>query len=197
METRRTYDNTLRRERATETRNRIISAGAELLHATSIRDWEGLTVSAVAAHAGVSDRTVFRHFGNERGLRDAVMGQLEEDAGVELADLRLGDLPQFAARVLEYVSSYPMASVPPLDPTLSAAQDRRRQALLWAVTGSAEDWSQQDCQVAAAILDLLSGVPSYERLLVDWGLDRDEAIRGVTWVMELVGEAVREGRPPH
>ena len=48
------------------------SPGSELLHRTSVRDWKKLTVRAVADRAGVNERTVYRYFGSERGLRDAV-----------------------------------------------------------------------------------------------------------------------------
>jgi AcrR family transcriptional regulator len=54
----RPYDGTLRRERAAETRERILDAGAELLHRSTVRDWKKLTVRAVAERAGVNERTI-------------------------------------------------------------------------------------------------------------------------------------------
>ena len=81
---RRSYDGTLRRQRAAETRARIIAAGSELLHGSSVRDWHGLTIRAVAEKAGVNERTVYRHFVNEQGLRDAVMHEVEGRFGIAL-----------------------------------------------------------------------------------------------------------------
>ena len=46
------------------------------------------------------------------------------------------------------------------------------------------------------MFDVLWSVASYERLVVDWQLDREQAIRGITWVIGLVEEAVRKGRRP-
>ena len=46
------------------------------------------------------------------------------------------------------------------------------------------------------MFDVLWAVGSYERLVTDWQLDRDEAIRAITWVVGLVEEAVRAGRRP-
>ena len=43
---RRRYDNTLRRQRADETRERIVAAGAELLHGFPIWNWRALTARA-------------------------------------------------------------------------------------------------------------------------------------------------------
>ena len=66
---RRRYDNTLRRERAARDPGaQIAAAGAELLRSSSIRDWRALTVRGVAERAGVNERTVYRHFANERAV---------------------------------------------------------------------------------------------------------------------------------
>jgi AcrR family transcriptional regulator len=193
---RRSYDSRLRLQRAAETRKRIVAAGAELLHGSPVRDWRALTVRAVAERAGVNERTVYRHFVNERGLRDAVMHRLEEGAGVNLAGLRTGDIAGAAARIFEHVSSYPLEPRPPLDPTLVQAGQRRRKALLEAVAGLTAGWTQADRVVAAAMFDVLWSVASYERLVVHWQFDRAQTIRGITWVIGLIEDAVREGRPP-
>jgi AcrR family transcriptional regulator len=193
---RRRYDNTLRRERAGQTRERIVAAGAELLRASSIRDWNALTIRSVAERAGVHERTVYRHFANERALRDAVMHRLEQDAGVDLAHMQLDDVADVAVRTLQYVSAYNMQPRPPLDPTLDEAKHRQHEALLAAVAHHATRWSPEDRRIAAAMLDVLWAVGSYERVVGDWDLDRDEAIRGITWVIGLVTESVRGNRAP-
>ena len=194
---RRRYDSTLRRQRAAETRDRIVAAGADLLRRSSIRDWRALTIRGVAERAGVNERTVYRHFGNERGLRDAVMHQLEQRARVDLASLRLDDIGEVSARTLEHVSRYPLAPRRRLDPTLTDADQRRRDALLRAVRAETESWADADRAAAAAMLDVLWSVASYDRLVSDWQLRHDEAVRGITWVIGLVEEAIRAGaRPP-
>jgi AcrR family transcriptional regulator len=193
---RRPYDGALRRLKAAETRERIVAAGSELLHNSPIRDWRALTIGAVAERAGVNQRTIYRHFGNERGLRDAVMHRLEEEAGIDLAGLRLEDVADVTARIFEQVSSYPLPPRAQLDPTLTAAGKRQRKALLAAVAARTAAWPEGDRVVAAAMFDLLWSVASYERLVVDWQLDRAGATRGITWVIGLVEEAVRSGRRP-
>ena len=193
---RRPYDGTLRRERAAETRTRIVAAGAELLRGSSIRDWHALTLRAVATHAGVAERTVYRHFANERVLRDAVMRRLEEEAGIDLAGMRLEDVADVTARIFAHVSSYPREPRPALDPTLSEAGERQRAALLAVVAAHTPRWRAADRQTVAALFDVLWSVASYERLVADWRLDRDQAIRGITWVVRLVEEALRDGRRP-
>lgn len=193
---RRRYDSPLRREQANATRDRIVEAACDLLADSSIRDWQGITVRAVAARAEVSERTVFRHFGNERGLRDAVMRRLEDQAGIDLENLRLGDLPKVIGRVVEEIAAHPLEPRGPLDPTLSEVSRRQHAALLAAVAAVAEGWPEEDRTVAAAVLDVLWGVATYERLAGDWDLDPDRAVAGITWVATLVEEAVRDGRRP-
>jgi AcrR family transcriptional regulator len=193
---RRAYDNTRRREGAAQTRERIVAAAAELLQATSIRDWRAVTIGAVAERAGVNTRTVYRHFANERALRDAVMVRLEQASGIDLASMRLDDIAEVTERIFRHVSAYPMAERPPLDPTLREANRRQHDALLAAVEERATGWPAGDRKVAAAVFDICWAVGSYERLVVDWELAPDDAIRALTWVVNLVESAVRDGRGP-
>jgi AcrR family transcriptional regulator len=187
---RRQYDSTLRRQRAGETRARIIAAGSELLHGSSVRDWHGLTIRSVAEKAGVNERTVYRHFVNEQGLHDAVMHEFEEEAGIDLGGMQLEDVADVTARIFTHVSSYPRDARQPLDPTLLDAKQRQHEALLAAVAARAGAWSEKDRTLAAAALDVLWGVASYERMVVDWQMDPAEAIRGVGWVIELIRQAI-------
>jgi len=193
---RRRYDSPLRRQRAAETRERIIDAGAELLHEFPVWDWNALTVRGVAKRAGVNERTVYRHFENERELREAVLARHQRDAGVDLEGLDLGELREITTRILEYVSTFPVEPRAPRDPTLTEAGKRNRAALLSAVAAETSGWKPRDRDLAAAMLDVLWSVAAYERLVADWKLDPEEAIRGVTWVMGLVEDAIRKDRPP-
>jgi AcrR family transcriptional regulator len=192
----RPYDNTLRRTRAAETRERMVSAGCELLQRSSIRDWKELTIRAVAERAGVNDSTVFRHFGSERGLKDAVMHRLEQQAGIDLDQLALDDVADVATRIFDTVSSHPVDSRDPLDSTLAEAGRRQREALQRAVAPFTSEWSEPDRAMAAAMLDVLWGVGVYEHLAVDWQLDHASAVSGITWVIELINTAIREGDRP-
>jgi AcrR family transcriptional regulator len=193
---RRGYESPLRRQRTAETRERIAAAGCELLRGSSIRDWHELTIRAVAERAGVNERTVYRHFSNERGLRDEVMRRLEQQAGIDLAGLRLEDVVDVTARIHGSVAAHPLEPRPPLDPTLTATGRRQREALSRAVAAHGEEWTAADRRVAAAMLDVLWSVAAYERLAVDWDLDRDTAIGGITWVVGLIEAAIRDGRGP-
>ena len=196
MSERRPYNSPLRRQRAAETRERIVAAGSELVHGFERWDWRGLTVRAVAQRAEVSERTVYRHFADERELRDAVMARLHEEAGVELDGVTLDDFGALTARVFEYLASFAVSPRPLRDPTFAAADEQRRGALLAAVEPSAPDWSPGDQAIVAAVLDVLWTVPTYERLRTAWELDADQAARAAAWVVGLVEQAIHDGRRP-
>lgn len=193
---RRRYDNTLRRERAGQTRERIVASAVELLHESSIRDWRAVTVRAVAERARVNERTVFRHFANERALRDAVMHRLEQQAGIELTELALEGIGDAAGRIFRHVAWYPLDRRAETDPTLADANRRQHEALVRAVEERTARWSSADRLLAPGMFDVLWAVSSYERLVVDWQLDREEAISAITWAVELLQRAVSEGRRP-
>lgn len=196
MSTTRRYESPVRRQQALETRERIIEAGCKLLRRSGIRDWRALTVRGVADQAGVNERTVYRYFGNERGLRDAVMGRLEEKAGIALEGMQLEDVAGFAARIFAHVSAYPKRPKPSLDPTLSDASVRQKNALVAAVATRTSAWSDAERTSAAALLDVFWNVATYERLVTEWDMDRDRAIETVSWAIGLVEEAIRQGWRP-
>jgi AcrR family transcriptional regulator len=193
---RRRYDSPLRRQRAAETRQRIVTAGAELLHEYPTWNWRELTVRAVAKRSGVNERTVYRHFPSERELRDAVMHRLEQEANVDLTGMRLEDIAGIARKILEYTSSFPVAPRTVSDPTIAAANQRQREALLAAVSSATKRWSSTDRTVTAAIFDVLWAVVNYERLVTVWDLEPNDAIRGIIWVIELIEHAIREDSRP-
>lgn len=176
---------------------RIVSAGSELVHEGPVWDWRGVTFQAVAERAGVNERTVYRHFPNERELRDAVMQRLQEEAGIPtLEGMKLEEIAEITERTLAYVSTFPSGEPMPQDATQIEADKRRREALLNALVPATTGWSETDRATAAAMFDVLWGIGAYERLVKIWGLDPAQATRGVTWVMRLVEGAIRQGRGP-
>lgn len=193
---RRRYDSPVRRQQVAETRERIVEAGVELLHGTPSWNWRALTVRAVAEHAGVNERTVYRHFDGERDLRDAVLARMEEQAGVQIEDLTLDDLGAVTARIFRYVASVPVRSRSTPEPTVVSAAVRQRAALLQAVTDGAPEWSDDERRAAAAVLDTLWNVGAFEQMVLGWRLDPEDAASAVRWAVGLVEQAVRDGRPP-
>ena len=192
---RKAYDSPVRRHRQAETRDRIVRAGSELARGFQEWDWRRLTFRAVAERAGVSERTVYRYFANERELHDAVMGHLHQEAGVSYEGIDLDDLPPLAATVFASLSSF-AARYPQAEPAFPTVEQQRRTAVSAAIDEAAGDWSEIDRRKAAAVLDVVWSVPSFERMVTTWELEPDQAADALTWLIGLATEAIRDGRRP-
>jgi AcrR family transcriptional regulator len=195
LHSRRQYDSPVRRKRAAETRERIVAAGSALVHSFATWDWNDLTFRAVAEKAGVSESTVYRHFASERELHDAVMYRLQQEAGVSYEGMTLDELPETTRRVFASLSAYAVSAWTRQmdDPTLVTADRVRMDALLGAVGEPSASLSSEQRQMAAAMLDVLWSVPSYERLVTQWKLDGEQATAAITWVMGLIVGVLRDG----
>lgn len=195
---RRTYDNRARQQKAAQTRERIVAAGSELVHAFDSWNWRDLTFKAVAERAGVGERTVYRHFPTERHLHDAVMQRLESEAGISYEDVDLTNIEEVTARVFASLQRFSVRKSvdTPQDPTFVGVDARRREALVRAVSAATPAWSAAQQQMAAALLDVLWNVPSYERLVGVWGIDGPDATRAIGWVMAKVIGAIEDDDAP-
>lgn len=195
---RRTYDNRTRQQKAAQTRERIVAAGSELVHAFDSWNWRDLTFKAVAERAEVGERTVYRHFPTEQHLHDAVMQRLESEAGISYEDVDLTNIDEVTARVFASLQRFSVRKSveTPQDPTFVGVDVRRREALMRAVSASAPGWSPAEQQMAAGLLDVLWNVPSYERLVGVWGIDQTAATRAIGWLMAKVIKAIEDDDAP-
>ncbi len=197
---RRRYDSAVRAQRAAQTRDRIVTEGAALARSQPVMamDWKQLTFRAVAERAGVSESTVYRHFANERKLHDAIMQRLQDEAGVVYQGVALDEIADVADRVFAALPSFamPAQGPEPADPTLSAVNQERRQALLGALRAGAPELTSDQREAAAGVLDVLWSPLSFEWLNVQWRMSPRQATDAVRWVIELVVRAVRDGSAP-
>jgi AcrR family transcriptional regulator len=122
---RRSYENSQRAKQAAATRERILTAAADIVRGFPDWDWRDLTVRAVARRAEVDESTVYRHFSTERNLRDAVLRHLENEAGVKLDDLRLENIGEIVGQTFAYLATFPISKGPTDDPSFAALDERR------------------------------------------------------------------------
>ena len=196
-EGRRRYESPVRRKQAADTRERILGAGAALVRELRTWDWSGITMRAVAERAGVSERTVYRHFTSQELLHDAVLQRIDREAGVRYEGMALRDVSPMGSRLFTAISSF---AVPPPtlteDPALIHEDDRRRQALLAAVQQATAGWTPEEQRQAAAVLDVLSIVTSYQRVVTAWQLSPQDAVETLDWAIAVVVDAIEAGRAP-
>jgi AcrR family transcriptional regulator len=193
---RRRYDSPVRRQQSSDTREKIVTSGAQLVRSFTGWDWRGLTFRAVGERAGVSERTVHRYFANERALRDAVVQRLIAESGVPLNRLELDNFATSTAKLFAYLAQFATPPAEAAEPALVAIDVQRRSLLRDAVARAAPQWPATEREMAAAMLDMLWHVPSYERLVTAWQFDVAQATRAISWVIGLVETAIREDRRP-
>ena len=195
--TRRRYNSPLRQQQAAKTRESIIAAGVKLVHSYPAWDWTNLTALAVGERAGVSERTVQRHFPTERQLRDAVLQRVYDESGIGLDELELGTFANITARMFGYLSSFAVAPQPVNDPTFESMDTLRRDALFQRGGTRDTGWTEAGAGRPPQRCSTFSGIyPPYERLIARWGFDSDRAIGALTWLISLTAEAIRDGRHP-
>jgi AcrR family transcriptional regulator len=195
----RQYRSRVREQQTAQTRERIVRAGVAIVECLPAWDWSAMTFQAVAERAGVSKRTVFRHFATERELHDAVMQRFQERAGVSYERVDLDDVAAVARRVFEALSSFAVSSwtVGSEDPTFTAMDRARGDALRGAIASAAPHWTSQEQTLAAGVLDVLWSPPAYERLVAQWGASSSDAIKAIEWAIGLVAYGIKSGPPPN
>jgi AcrR family transcriptional regulator len=159
-------------------------------------DWDELTFRAVAEGAEVSERTVYRHFPTERHLHDAIMGRLEDEAGIAYEDVELDNLAEVTARVFASLGRFAIKDTigAPRGPAFAGADARRHDALDRAVVTS--QLANAERRALAGLLDVLWSPTTYERLVGAWSLDNTEAVDAVQWLIAKVVVAVENNESP-
>jgi len=86
----RSYDMTLRAQRAAETTARIVASAEALLLERPLTE---ITLKAIADGAGVTVQTVLRHMGSREGCFEAVGARLAERVAAHRGVSEAGDVP--------------------------------------------------------------------------------------------------------
>jgi AcrR family transcriptional regulator len=180
MKSRGAYHSPLREAQAAATRERIVAACVALMQRGA-----DLTYAAVAASAGVQERTVYRHFPKkedlEVGLWDWILEHLTH------ADFAARDEGQLVAAMRESFAGFD-AGAPLIQAMLHSPQGldvRRRQqpvrrAMFEACVDSAVPGAPPPVRDrAAAVLQVLYSAASWEFLRNFWDMDATAAADAV------------------
>jgi AcrR family transcriptional regulator len=178
-------------------RARILDGVARLLD-----DGEELTFARVAAAAGVSERTVYRHFTNRDALMAAVYAWANDRIGFT------GRLPSTGAEMIDMVRHvFPGFDTvaPVVDELLRSTEGRRarlgeldaRRGAALAVVGDAAPALDPTTQRhVAAVVQVLGTAAVWQALRDFWDMDGAEAGAAVGTVIDLLlTPRVSEGAP--
>jgi len=160
-----------------ETRTRILDAAVAQL---AVSELEGLTMAGVAAQAGVTERTVFRHFASRDALIAAVWPRMQ-------ARVRSDGFP----RTAEALIATPTKLFPAFDEeeglvrasafsaagreVRAAADPQRRAAMRDAVQDAFPDLAEPELTRLAAIVQLIDSAYAWAVMKQHWGLTGAEA----------------------
>jgi AcrR family transcriptional regulator len=198
--TRRAYDNTFRAEMAEQTRVRILRAAVDLLGEAQDTP---LTMALVAARAGVSEPTAYRHFPSREALLEAIAVQASKEFGEPPMADDVEDLPALMVAVSDYFGRHAawMRSTlkNPRSAEVRATGRRHRAARLRAVVEPRlSHLRARERDLVMAIVQALVRLESWDHATRQLGLTSDEAGRALAWAMRALLDAVdrdrREGR---
>lgn len=199
--TSRRYHSTLRERQAAQTNELILDAVTTLL---MDRRADELTTREIAATAGVSERTVYRHFPDRDALLEGLSRRLPELDGIA-PSFRLGgldDLPASGRLLMELLEEHHVAALAEAilnaDPRRFASDtqthSRDMQQLL---ANDLPELDEREHLRIAAVLRCLLSSQAWLRMREEYGIPGTESGPVVAWVIEVIIRELRAGNIPH
>jgi AcrR family transcriptional regulator len=185
----RSYDNTLREAQAQRTREQILAGLVRVLS----RGVAELSIPAVAREAGVSVRTVYRHFPTERDLLAGLTARGQERAGWPP-----GGLPRNPEELI--ASNRQAFIVLDHDETLRAAYasgvgrawrrseelPEKHRLIAEALAPITASFGEEDRAHLLAIVNVLMNQHTLHTFKEDLGLTAEEAADSVGWLIRTL-----------
>lgn len=196
-EAKRSYDAPARREQLARTRARIVEALTEQIYLEGLADF---SVPQVAERAGVSTRTVYRHFPTREDLLDAVEGQLAQTAPEPTPPRSTEDLVRYVGELFVFFDEHQeLIEAQTITQLGGEIMHRSRARRYENARRVMKDYFPDvaDARERRKRFALVRGMMSsrYYRILTrENGLSRDEAIEIVAWAIEaILAAAERRG----
>ena len=192
----RPYDSPLRAEQAAMTRDRIIDAAVERLRDGDAGD---LAMQDVADDAGVSVRTVYRHFATRDDLLDGVVeaigARLTAAAGPppETADDYGDRAHEMVRAVLEIEPMYrALFATSAGRASHQRSAHHRRNDIRRAFDAELADLDERQAARFSALMHLVTSSNTVLFLRDYWGLDAEDAGHAVRWAVQVLTGAIRK-----
>lgn len=194
---------TLRDRQKNLTRGAIMDALAETIHEQGLHDF---SVQDVADRAGVSHRTVYRHFPGRDALLDGLARELDdlfEERNLPVLPTTASDIPEQVRAAFELFGQRPSliravavgALSTGIQPGTRKERDRIFREKIEATAGRLCDAERRK---ASAVIRYLANSLAWVVLTDQLGLDEDEAGDAVAWAVEvLLADLERRGRDGH
>lgn len=192
---------TVLRDRQLElTRDLILEALADLIAEGRLTDF---SVQDVADRAGVSHRTVYRHFATREALLDGLVpwaGERARAAGAMEFPARAEDIaPLLRARYTAFEQLRLVIALAKLDSATGFGAPVAAKSLQTIRSALAELTADLDPKLAEAVVWTIRIIWSHKTWAAfheEGRLDADHAGAAAAWAVEVLIEALREGRGP-
>jgi AcrR family transcriptional regulator len=195
----RSYDSPLRERQTQQTRDAILDAMVALLDGRRVDE---VTTKQLATAAGVSERTVYRHFPDRAALVDGVTSRFVQSAEhAPVVPVRLEDLTSMAVELMSVLEAHHIEAQ--AEALLNADPRRFGEAtrlhtrqLLELVEGSMPDLGAGRQKSIAAVLRVMLSAQTWLRMRAEFGISGDASGPVVAWVVEALIHEVERGSPP-
>jgi AcrR family transcriptional regulator len=194
------YRSTLRDRQVAQTRELILDAVTSLL---GDRRADEVTTRDIAAAAGVSERTVYRHFPDRDALLEALTQRLPELDGTRpsFAAGGLEDLAATGRRLMELLDEHYVTAraeaVFNADPRrFAAGTQTNTRAMLELLAKELPELGEREQLRIAAVLRCLVSTQAWLRMREEFGVTGTESGPVVEWVIDAVVRELRAGNTP-
>ncbi|MFN7135011.1 MAG: TetR/AcrR family transcriptional regulator [Myxococcales bacterium] len=193
---RRPYDNRLRQEQAHLTRQRILDAVTKLVSAGEL---EGLSVAQIAERAGVSEPTIYRHFGSREQLYSELDEHIRDQIGLPVMETELDGLPHVAAKLFRQFQ----VNAPLLRAALRSgiardiraqAKPKRHQKVREALARYTPHLPAPEADALAGVYRVLVSWEAWDRLTGELGVEPELAGEAVAWALTALNARLQEDR---
>lgn len=192
----RRYRSPLRAARATETRERILTAFAEQLAEAK----DEFSISKVAERAGVSPRTVYLHFPNREAQIAALAAWIDERAvGSDPGPRDAADLPGFAARMADaFARNEGLLRAQLAAGIARTVRARRKRARLAAIERAVAEVapSPEAGRRATALIQAIIDGDFAVACKENYGLGGAAFTEAGSWLVRIITEALSRGDGP-
>jgi AcrR family transcriptional regulator len=192
MNRKRGYKSDLRAHQAAATRDLIIKTAAEQFVPWST----DVPFDQLAERAGISVRTVFRHFPTQRDLVVAVTPYLEQRCGWRPEEMTADNFAEMSRNTFAYFGELLERGRRDSDPLPAPLRNLRMRNRITPIERALGPLTQgMDPGMARAVLALLSGltrVPFMRGMHEQWGVGGEDASKAVEWAVNALLAALRE-----
>jgi AcrR family transcriptional regulator len=189
-EKRRAYDNRLREAQARQTRERILGAVTELVADGRIAD---LTMAEIASRAGVSEPTIYRHFGSREQLYDELDQHIRSHVGLPELPVEFATIPRVVFPLFEQFEQNGALLRAAMKAGLSRevrerGKTKRHQKMRQVISPYTSRLCPSEARAVAAVYRLLISWEAWDRLTGEFGVSAETAAEAVGGALTALNE---------